>query len=283
MPTRWEITKAVRTSTLPAPSRLVMLVLADVAEVGTAEIPARFTPSLRVLAEETGLDRSTVKRHLASLETAGWIVRTRPNDTAQWNGERTRYRLDFPAEVDPTEQGEDGATPGAQSAQGGRTGRPGVGAQDAQGGRTERPGVGAESTRGRRTVRHLYTDLSDQYLIYSDPPSKPEEVDPERLDIETICRHLADKVEANGSKRPKITKRWRDSARLLLDEDGRTVEQVKGCIDWCQNDVFWRANVLSMPKLREKYDQLRLAAQRDSNNGFQPYRNNLTRDYHEAL
>jgi DNA-binding transcriptional ArsR family regulator len=96
MPTRWDVTKAVRASDLPAPSRLVMLVLADVAEVGTAEIPERFTPSLTVLARETGLGKSTVAAHLAALETAGWVVRHRPYEAAMARGERTRYRLTVP-------------------------------------------------------------------------------------------------------------------------------------------------------------------------------------------
>ena len=87
---------------------------------------------------------------------------------------------------------------------------------------------------------------------------------PTRVDVDRICRHLADRIEQNGSKRPTITVRWRESARLLLDRDQRSVEQVIRAIDWCQADEFWRANILSMPKLREKYDQLRLAAQRSA-------------------
>jgi general stress protein YciG len=85
---------------------------------------------------------------------------------------------------------------------------------------------------------------------------------PPRADVERICRALADAVEANGSKRPAITDRWRTSARLLLDKDGRTVEQVLGAIEWSQSSDFWRGVVLSMPKLRDKYDQMRLQAQR---------------------
>lgn len=73
-----------------------MLVLADVAEVGTAEIPERFTPSLAVLARETGLAKSTVADHLAKLEESDWIVRDRPNEAGMARGERTRYRLTFP-------------------------------------------------------------------------------------------------------------------------------------------------------------------------------------------
>lgn len=85
---------------------------------------------------------------------------------------------------------------------------------------------------------------------------------PSRADVDRICTHLADRIEANGSKRPTITKGWRDAARLMLDRDGRTEAEVAGAIDWCQRDEFWRSNILSMPKLREKYDQLRLQAQR---------------------
>lgn len=90
-----------------------------------------------------------------------------------------------------------------------------------------------------------------------------------RADVESLCEHLADKIESNGSHRPTITSRWRDSCRLMLDKDARTEEQIRGAIDWSQADEFWRANILSMPTLREKYDQLRLAASRGRRNGAQ--------------
>lgn len=87
-------------------------------------------------------------------------------------------------------------------------------------------------------------------------------IEPPRPDVERLCEHLASRIEGNGIKRPAITKGWRDAARLMLDRDERTEAEIHGAIDWCQADEFWRANVLSMPKLREKYDQLRLQAQR---------------------
>jgi hypothetical protein len=90
---------------------------------------------------------------------------------------------------------------------------------------------------------------------------------PDRDDVERLCAHLADRIEANGSKRPTITKAWRTAARLMLDKDGRTEEQVHGAIDWCQDSEFWRSNVLSMPKLRDKYDTLRLQATRPTAGG----------------
>jgi hypothetical protein len=76
------------------------------------------------------------------------------------------------------------------------------------------------------------------------------------------CEHLADLIERNGSKRPTVTKAWLQAADRLKRIDGRTHAQVMTCIEWCQADEFWRSNILSMPKLRAKYDQLRLAAGR---------------------
>jgi hypothetical protein len=83
-----------------------------------------------------------------------------------------------------------------------------------------------------------------------------------RPEVEELCTYLADRVEQNGSRRPTITKGWKDAARLMLDRDGRTVEQIRAAIDWSQTDEFWRANVLSMTTLRKQYDRLRLAAAR---------------------
>ncbi|MBO0813598.1 MAG: hypothetical protein J2P30_00355 [Actinobacteria bacterium] len=90
---------------------------------------------------------------------------------------------------------------------------------------------------------------------------------PLRDDVERLCAHLADRIEANGSKRPTVTQKWRDSARLMLDSDGRTEKQIHDAIDWCQASEFWRSNVMSMPKLRDQYERLRLQASRDRGAG----------------
>ena len=86
-----------------------------------------------------------------------------------------------------------------------------------------------------------------------------------RDDVERICTYLADAITENGSKRPTVTKAWRDAARLMLDKDGRTEHEVLRAIDWCQRGDtksarFWRPNVMSMPKLRDKFDPMRLQA-----------------------
>ena len=110
------------------------------------------------------------------------------------------------------------------------------------------PGTGEQGNRG--TGEQRTTGRS----AHADTPVRPE--------VEALCDHLADRIEQNGSKRPRITKGWRDAARLLLDRDDRDLDQAHLLIDWCQGDEFWRSNVLSMPTFREQYDRLRLAAQR---------------------
>jgi len=83
-----------------------------------------------------------------------------------------------------------------------------------------------------------------------------------RRDVESVCDHLANRIESNGSRRPPVTDRWKDAARLLLDKDTRTEAEIHAAVDWCQDDEFWRSVILSFPKLREKFDQMRLQAEK---------------------
>lgn len=88
-----------------------------------------------------------------------------------------------------------------------------------------------------------------------------------RPDVDEILDYFDDRLRANDPecKLPTRSKKNRDAGRLLLDRDGRTVDQVKACIDFATTDEFWRVNILSLSKLREKYDQLRAKAQQRSN------------------
>jgi len=73
---------------------------------------------------------------------------------------------------------------------------------------------------------------------------------------------LASLVAENTGNAPTITKAWIDAERLMLGKDGRDADEAERLIRWTQRDEFWRANVLSLPKFRAKYDQLLLTAKR---------------------
>ena len=113
-------------------------------------------------------------------------------------------------------------------------------------------GTGEQGNRGKGTEEKESATHSSSEIAHAIP----------RPELDHLCNLLADLIAANGSKRPTVGKRWIQACRLLIDRDGRTVDQVENAIRWCQADEFWRTNILSMPKLREKYDQLRLAASR---------------------
>jgi hypothetical protein len=81
-----------------------------------------------------------------------------------------------------------------------------------------------------------------------------------RTDVDALCQRLAELVIANGCKPPKISKVWKDAARLMLDRDHREFDKAMRLIEWSQANEFWRTNIQSMPTFREKYDRLRLQA-----------------------
>jgi hypothetical protein len=86
-----------------------------------------------------------------------------------------------------------------------------------------------------------------------------------------LCAHLADRLEQRAAERPQINKKWQDAARLMLDSEHRTEEQIHKAIDWCQDDGFWCDVILSMPNLRKHYRRLRAqATTRANGNGSAP-------------
>ncbi|MDJ0337435.1 hypothetical protein [Cryobacterium sp. PH31-O1] len=101
--------------------------------------------------------------------------------------------------------------------------------------------------------------LSTKELLVDDSPEPISELRPE---VERLCILLRDLVVANGSKVPVIGPSWHTAARLMLVADGRDVDAAERLMRWCQADSFWRGNVLSMPKFRKGYDQIRLHAER---------------------
>ena len=86
----------------------------------------------------------------------------------------------------------------------------------------------------------------------------PAVAKPPRADVEQLCTRLRDHIAGNTSKTPNITAKWRTEARLLLDRDDIDFDEAVRVLDWCQADSFWKGNILSMPKFREKFAQLQI-------------------------
>jgi hypothetical protein len=245
-------------------SLIVLLAIAD--ECGEGEFTEMTTGQL---AQKSRLSERAVQNAVRDLEALGELSFA----AAPGRGRRNRYTpnpADFSA--NPADSAGFRETPQnlhpAESA--------GFGGSYSRSGDNPADSAGFETSDERSTSVVVVSTRSSK-------PSSPEP--PSRPDVDRLCAHLADRIAAHGSKRPNITKRWKDAARLLIDNDGRTEDQIHKAIDWCQDSGFWHSNILSMPTLREKYDQLRLKAiaERDQSNGngmsrrngYQPYQNPL--------
>jgi hypothetical protein len=213
-------------------------------------------PSVKDLCEKTKLTERAVRAAIGELEILGELKVQRSSGP----GGCSRYRVAAtpcknctcifctpPANIAPPQSPQLDGREGADFA-----GAENAGVQKTTlGGADFAPGTVKNHKTSKRSVR---------------------EPEPQRDDIDRVCAHLADRIVANGSKKPEVTDTWRREARLLLDADKRTEEQVHRAIDWCQDNAFWCSKVMSMAKLRVRYDQLRLdaEAERGRLNGHRP-------------
>ena len=89
-----------------------------------------------------------------------------------------------------------------------------------------------------------------------------------------IAKHLEDSILVfkPNFNRPKSLEGWATDIEKAIRIDGRTKEELTECIDWIFTTFkgeFWRANIQSGKKLREKFDTLQsqamLAQQKQGN------------------
>lgn len=90
------------------------------------------------------------------------------------------------------------------------------------------------------------------------PPVPPEAMTAARLLLDLIAVNTPSSTLAKLSEHAKGDRagKWADAFRLLHEKDGHAWADIAAMVDWCQADPFWRANILSGAKLREKWDQL---------------------------
>ena len=207
---------------------LVLLALAD-----HADDDGRCWPAIPTIARKARCSERWARQVIAELEESGWLTRDlRP-------GNSTLYRIVFPATPEPQFTPEQTSPLNPSSSPPRNPSSP-------------HPGTPVPMNHKEPS---LEPSLSSPAILAVDAPTVSDVV-------LSLCDHLADRVAENTGKRPRITKRWHDAARLMLERDKYTPDQIRGAITWCQDSEFWRANVLSMPTLREKYPTLRLHAQR---------------------
>jgi predicted phage replisome organizer len=125
----------------------------------------------------------------------------------------------------------------------------------------------------RENVRARVDKHRKQQAALEEPkPKKPKREYAEDSIEMKLSKYLFSKMRENNpeAKEPNFQS-WANEIRLMIERDGRTAEQIKNMINWSQKDSFWKGNILSTKKLRDKYDQLKVRAleewQRSQNQG----------------
>lgn len=114
------------------------------------------------------------------------------------------------------------------------------------------------------------------------PSTKPElgKATPED---EACAKWLYERIlKNNRSHKPPRFAVWANDVRLLRERDGQTHREICEMFDWAQDDSFWRANILSPAKLREKWDQLKIKRGKSPTKG-QKHGNFATQDYRAGV
>lgn len=106
----------------------------------------------------------------------------------------------------------------------------------------------------------LVGDADGGHCISEEDGQHPRWTVEDKLVAATILNEVR-KVASSVKGSPK----WPDDVRLIRERDGRTHEEILDMFRWANNDGFWRANILSPAKLREKWPQLE--AKRNSGGG----------------
>lgn len=75
-------------------------------------------------------------------------------------------------------------------------------------------------------------------------------------DARRLCDLLAELMVGNGCKPPTITATWLKDMDAIMRLDKRAAADVERVIRWCQQDSFWRSNIMSPSKLRRQFDAL---------------------------
>lgn len=60
--------------------------------------------------------------------------------------------------------------------------------------------------------------------------------------------------------KPREIEKWAADIEKIHTKDGESWETIYMVLMWCQQDLFWRKNILSGSKFREKFEQLLISA-----------------------
>jgi hypothetical protein len=78
-----------------------------------------------------------------------------------------------------------------------------------------------------------------------------------------LFKHNLNEKDISTARIEKANGKWIDSIRLLIESDKYTLDDLREVFKFLQINEFWKTNILSTSKLREKFDKLLLNARKN--------------------
>ncbi len=190
----------------------------------------RCFPSIRTIQKETGLAEGTVKTARNKLKKScylSWKTEWFIDDKGK---KKLRCYYDTPFE-NSLEEGGQQMTPRSTD--------------DPRRGSIDDPGRGAADDLV--TIRKEQEEIKRRKL--KSPPIASD-------DATTLSELLKEQILSNNKNAIVKNGSWPKEADLMIRKDKRKPEEIKKVIIYCQNDSFWKSNIMSMKTLRKQYDRL---------------------------
>ena len=120
-----------------------------------------------------------------------------------------------------------------------------------------RPQVGPKQAPNRPQLSRNDAGTEAEAEAEAEAPDAPANGRPTEQDVE-LARWMRDRLRRTSSRplRRVDVRAWADVIRLMRERDGFTAEQIREVFAWANDEPFWRPNIRSPRKLREKWDTL---------------------------
>ena len=127
-------------------------------------------------------------------------------------------------------------------------------------------------------------EKNEKNINDTSPKSKKRIYDVDSIHYQ-LAEYLFEEMKKNNpeARKPDFHK-WANDIRLMMEIDNRKEEQVRNMITWSQSNDFWKGNILSAKKLRDKYDQMKVQANQSykNNNAAAPKNDSVKYDIKQS-
>ena len=205
-------------------------------------------PSIELMAKKLKISCSSVKRGVKKLEEFNIIRATRRKNKKGWHKVNTYILLDKSV-WKPIQRSE-------------RTLE------------NDNPQVRETETRGQ-TDQNQRSEGADKVTHIKDTQYKvtQSEEDRDYSFAEKIATQLHGLMLKNNPKariKSNWLANWSVEVDRMIQQDKRSKDEIVKVLLWCQQDEFWKTNILSMGKMREKFDQLFMKMKSSNGKGYSP-------------